>query len=78
MKNIHSSAESSCAPLQVLRALEGTEGVIAGRTEGAIPAVNGRENIVERRQYPRAGVVGRLEDITYSVLRDYQVIGEAA
>ena len=78
MKTIHSSAESSfrrcnwCAELKVRKAES------LGERKELSSTVNGRENIVERRQYPRGGVVGRLEDITYSVLRDYEVIGEAA
>lgn len=28
---------------------------------------------VERRQYPREGVMGRLADITYAVLRKYEI-----
>ena len=78
MKNIHSSAESSFPMLPLVRGIEGKEGGITGRTEGAILTVNGRENIVERRHYPRGGVVRRLEDITYSVLREYEIAGEAA
>ena len=78
MKNIHSTANSSCPTLQAFRGIEGMEGGITGRREGAISTVNGHESIGERRQRPRGGVVGRLEDITYSVLRDYELIGEAA
>ena len=78
MKNLHSSAKSSCLTLESLRGIEGTEGVITGGRDEAISTVNGHESIGERRQHPRGGVVGRLEDITYSVLRDYELIGEAA
>jgi hypothetical protein len=28
---------------------------------------------VERRQHPREGVMGRLADVTYAVLRKYQI-----
>jgi len=31
---------------------------------------------VDRRQHPREGVMGQLEDITYAVVRRYGVIGE--
>ena len=49
-----------------------------GNGDGAIFTVNGHESIAERRHYPRSGVVSRLEDITYSVLREYEIPGEAA
>lgn len=78
MKNIQSSAKSSCPTLQPLRGIEGTKDVITGGRDGAISTVNSHESIVERRQYPRGGIVRRLEDITYSVLREYELIGEAA
>jgi hypothetical protein len=78
MRNIRSSARSSCVALQALRGIEGIEGVITGGRDEAISPVNGHKSIGERRQHPRDSVVGRLEDITYSVLRDYELIGEAA
>lgn len=78
MKDIHSSAESSCPTPQALRGIEGTEDVITGGRDGAISTVNRHERIVERRQYPRGGVVRQLEDITYNVLREYELIGGAA
>ncbi len=31
---------------------------------------------IDRRQSPREGVMGQLEDITYAALRRYGVIGE--
>jgi hypothetical protein len=31
---------------------------------------------IDRRQSPREGVMGQLEDITYAALRRYRVIGE--
>jgi len=31
---------------------------------------------IDRRQHPREGVLGQLEDITYAVVRRYGVIGE--
>ena len=33
---------------------------------------------IERRQYPRNGVLGHLEDITYAALRRYQMMEKAA
>lgn len=31
---------------------------------------------LDRRQYPREGVIGQLEDIAYAAIRRYGVIGE--
>jgi len=31
---------------------------------------------IDRRQHPREGLMGQLEDITYAVVRRYSVIGE--
>jgi hypothetical protein len=31
---------------------------------------------IERRQHPREGILGQLEDITYTVLRKYGITGE--
>jgi hypothetical protein len=35
--------------------------------------MNSQVNFVERRERPRVGVMAQLEDITYSVLRKYDV-----
>ena len=32
---------------------------------------------IERRQHPREGVLGQLENITYTILRKYGIAGEA-
>ena len=32
-------------------------------------------NFVERREHPRVGVMARVEDITYSVLRKHDISG---
>jgi hypothetical protein len=40
-------------------------------TEMAAQAIS-----IERRESPREGVMGQLEDITYAALRRYGVIGE--
>ncbi|HYL12491.1 MAG TPA: hypothetical protein VEV41_05630 [Terriglobales bacterium] len=32
---------------------------------------------IERRQHPREGILGQLENITYGVLRKYGILGEA-
>lgn len=39
---------------------------------------NDRESFVERRQHSRTGALTRLEDITYSVLREHEVANAAA
>ena len=36
------------------------------------------QSSVERRHHPRAGAVRTLEDITYRVLRRYDIIGDVA
>jgi hypothetical protein len=41
------------------------------------PTLEAFGGMVERRQHPRGGIVTRVEDITYSVLRQYELIGEA-
>ena len=41
-------------------------------------AANAEQSSVERRQHPRNGAVQTLEDITYRVLRRYDVVGEPA
>ena len=36
--------------------------------------MNSQANVVERRERPRVGVMARLEDITYSILRKHDVV----
>ena len=78
MKDTHNSANSSFPTLQALGGIECIDEVITRELNGALYAVNGPKSIVERRQHPRGGLVTRLEDITYSVLRDHELIGKAA
>ena len=37
--------------------------------------MNNQTTFVERREHPRVGVVAKLEDITYSVLRKHEIVG---
>ena len=32
--------------------------------------------LIDRRQHSREGIIGKLEDITYAVVRRYSAIGE--
>jgi hypothetical protein len=76
MKSTPSSATSCCPTSEALRAIECAERV-AG-LDSAMSAVKDHQSLVDRRQHSRGGVLTRLEDITYSVLREYELSGVAA
>jgi len=47
------------------------------KNSGEAKAVHSPASFVERRKHSRQGIMGELEDITYSVLRKHAAIREA-
>jgi len=64
--------------LKEVHPVERMERVALGPPDREVARKNDQATVVERRQYPRDGVVREIENITYSALRRYGLLGEVA
>jgi hypothetical protein len=70
--------DNPATPTHGLYAIECRHGVLDHATNRAASTATVQQSWAERREYPRTGAVRTVEDITYRVLRRYEVIAEAA